>query len=578
MNEIDQSFLQLTRQDPLTGEIIPIDANERVERILTHQFAKDIVRSMDPQSLFNIIQEAGINDSYELVLLASAQQVQAFLDLDCWRRDEFDLDSFTEWIELLLQGDDKSFDELMRTMDREALVIWIREQVAIFEWEHDRDVLDTISDPVSSSPDGVYALVFPNDERSGAQIRLLLERVYAYNLEFGMHLFKAVRWELTTDMMEHMYRMRNSRLNDLGFVPFEEAVEVYAWLEPIKWLESARKRLREPIAPARSTVGALPPVDYQLQGIEQRLHARDANTFARALASIGQLVAADEVASQADQILSQFRALANRIHIADLGNSSDQNVARKAVDRAQNHIGIALELLSPDSVEDRARALLNLPLKELHRVGFSAIQNLRTQSQKLVQRGNTTLIDTSPYSLLESEDEEMMRGLSGIRPVMHRGKGTPFSQLRDIQTIATRLGKIAFAELLFFAWLGADRKALASDESITNGSETITFRTLFATLVFRAMMEPSEPSLDPLTTKQVNDVLREVAAAQHPFDRVLTAAQSVVNDLSPEDNELAGFARAFVEEQATWLAVTLEDIGETATHEQALALVLITAE
>jgi hypothetical protein len=574
MTEIDQSFLELTREDPATGELVPIPAKERVERILEHPFAKDIIRSMDPQSLFNLVQEAGLNDSYELVVLSSPSQVQSFLDLDCWNRDVFDLDDFTEWIDILLQAEPKDFEQMIVEMDREALAIWIREQVAIFEWEADRDLLDTISDPVSSSPDGVYAFVFPDDERSGAQIRLLLERVYAYDLEFAMHLLEAVRWELTTDMMEHMYRKRSARLNDMGFVPFEDALEVYAWQDPMKWVEKARKKLDQPIEPTLSTVGQLPPVDYQLQSIEERLHSQQPKTFATALAAIGQIVPREEVAAQADKVLSQFRAVANRVHIADLGSTSDQNVARRAVERAQNNIGIALELLAPDSMEDRARALLTIPLKDIHRAGYSAVHNLGTQALKLTKRGNLTLLEDTPYSLLESEQEEMMSGLTQRRPVLHRGKGTEFQTFSDVQRTATKLGKIAFAELLFFAWLEADREALTKGEGIQNGTEIITFRTLFATLILRAY-NGDGASLKPFTREEFAKCVGELQASQQLFDTIVKQAHEVVEELSPEDNELVGFARAFVEEQATWLAITLEQFDKDANEESMAALVLV---
>ena len=70
-------LFQLTRKDPVTGEIEPVPAKERIEAIYDMERPQEVIRSMDPQALYTLIYEAGREDAYDLVLLASAEQVQA---------------------------------------------------------------------------------------------------------------------------------------------------------------------------------------------------------------------------------------------------------------------------------------------------------------------------------------------------------------------------------------------------------------------------------------------------------------------------------------------------------------------
>lgn len=568
---------RLTRVDPVTGLAEAIPAKERVDALLSRPDAPVIIRQMDHQALFSLVSEAGVNDAYELVLYASGEQVQSIVDFDCWTRDIFQAERFTGWLEVLLQRDDAGFREMIDAMDPEDIVFWLRSHVQVFLWEDDRELLDLIDGPVVTSPDGVYALVVPDEESVGPYVRHLLERLYAEDILLGHRYLEAVRWELSSDLEERAYRLRQGRLGDLGFVPFHEAVEVYAWLPPRPWAAEAAARAADADIEAirLSDVGRLPPVDHQLQHLEQRRFAERTSVFARALGGISTIVEEHDVLPIAESVLSQFRAVANRAHLADGGNPGDMSAARRASERVERYLSLGLELAAADNATLASRILVKTPLKAIHRAGFSATLELQRQAARLVERGNLTLTD-APLSLLDADDSDLLLGLLQRRPSRSETYETPIASMAEVRAIARGISEIAFVELTLFGTLRMRRDELAAlvydAERNSTPVEQVTYRTLLATRLLRLVREQAG-DIEPLALQEVHRA-GEVLAGQEPDMLVETLATSLI----PKDGEEGAFDALAVTLAARVVGRLLDEWGspaENVPREVASALVLL---
>lgn len=550
-------LFQLTRIDPVTGLAEAIPAKERVDALLSHAQAPQLVRTMDPQALYSLIHEAGVNDAYELVWMASGEQVQAMVDFDCWTRDTLDLERFADWLDLLLQRDDDGFREMIEAMDPETIVIWLREHVQVFFWEQDVDLLDMIDAPVMTSPDGVYAIVVPEEEAIGATLRLLLERLYAHDLVMGHRFLEATRWELTSDMAERAFTLREARLGDLGFVPFHEAMEVYAWLVPQQWVAKTRDRATRPDAPLMVIAegGRLPPVDHQVQWLEQQQVANGGSRFMRAMGKLAEVVPGSALESLAESLLSQFRALVNRVHVADLGNPGDMAAARNAGERAERVLSLGLELVAADDDRLAARVLATTPLREIHRAGHATTLELQRQAKRLIERGNLSLTD-APTSLLHDEEQELFAGLLQLRPKRSATYGTPFLTMEDVRGAARRISEVAFVELVFFGLLKHRREELVAYAYDTSNTvtpiENVTFRSLFATLALRSLAGlPAE--LAAIAPETLESVRRALPSDDEEAHSALMEALLATMQGAAQTAELAGIATAISARVAGWL-------------------------
>ena len=557
-----------------------VPARDRVNALLDRRDARRAVRSLDAESLYSLIVEAGLEDAYELVLLAAPEQVQAIVDFDCWRRDEFQLDRFSTWLAVVLQGDDDDFAALYGEADIEAFVLWLRESTAVFDWEEDHEFLNEVDNPILTSPCGQYAVVLPDEDVDAQLIRLFLERMYGMDVEQALRVMFAARYEVTSDLQEQMFRLRTSRLADLGYVPFDEAVAVFAWLPPSEWAQRQRRRLAEADTSLEAVrVGSLPPLEQHVVMLREHVASSEAGRFAQALAAVRRVldgVAVDEVM---ESVMAQLRALVNRAHVAELGNPGDLPEARRHARAVFHRLDLALELLAGDDLTLAARAVAYVPLVELHRAGYSVTLQLQRQARELARRGNLTLTE-APASLLVAEDIELVDGLLALRPVQHAGRGTPFTSLADVQRVAERLGQIAFAELLFFAWLRMDREALAAvvyDGALNvTPAEQVTFRMLFATLLLNQTLD-AERALTPLTLEELSAALGALRAQGNPLVELTDLGRRFIEAHRPPEHRLDRFALGFAAECAAWLADETGDLAVDGSGRPAVTLELATS-
>src|SRR2546421_6240360 len=62
----------------------------KADAIISEPDAARLVPTLPVQELYYAIKEVGLADAAELVALATAEQVQGFVDLDVWERDHLD--------------------------------------------------------------------------------------------------------------------------------------------------------------------------------------------------------------------------------------------------------------------------------------------------------------------------------------------------------------------------------------------------------------------------------------------------------------------------------------------------------
>ena len=569
---------RLTRVDPVTGLAEAIPAKERVDALLSRPEAPALIRQLDHQALFSLISEAGVNDAYDLVLYASGEQVQSIVDFDCWTRDIFQVERFTNWLEVLLQRDDAGFREMVDEMDPEAIVFWLRSHVQVFLWEEDRELLDTLEGPLVTSPDGVYALIVPDEDQVGVPVRHLLQRLYAEDILMGHRYLEAVRWELSSDLEERAYRLRDGRLGDLGFVPFHEAVEVYAWLPPRPWAAAATAKAMtpdtEPII--LGDAGRLPPVDHQLQLLEERRFSERTSVFAQALGGIGSHVEEAKVLSVAESVLSQFRAVANRAHLADGGNPGDMQAARNASARAERYLSLGLELAAGDDRALASRILMTAPLRDIHRAGYSATLELQRQATRLVERGALTLTD-APLSLLDSNESDPLLGLLRRRPSRSETYDTPISTMAEVRALARGISEVAFVELTIFGTLRMRHDELSAliydSERNATPVEMVTYRTLLSTRLLHLLRGEAGEIL-PMTLSELHASCDALASSEPD-----TLVEQLAESIRPREGASQGFEALSIALAARVVGRLLDELGSAQrpiAREVAQSLVLLT--
>jgi hypothetical protein len=511
----------MTAQDPAAAPAYALAAyaerlpspRAQMEALLSAPDPAAAVHALDAFALHGLISDIGLSDATDLALLASPEQVQRFLDFDAWRGDQLDPRPFETWLQLYLDGLDlHDFGHLIESLDPELLPLYLKQKLQVFLADPGDDGLPPPDAPdnVESSPDAKYFILYPDDEDSGRLCRLLIRRLYdALGVMAGWRTLEATRWELRTELEELSFQLRTQRLEEHGFRAFDEAAQLYAYVEPAKLrAEAAEMLAADDPAPLRVGRDHLPFPPHFLAVLSEDESGRG-GFLPRAVA----LLDADGW-----RILqNQVGTLGNTAASAQRVEPGDRAAAASAFRLALSYADVGLAYLSHQRLEDAAALLRLMPLRRVVQVGHALIARLAKQARALQARGVLSLVEGQPLSMLTDAEATLFEGLSMPRPIRDAGQGEPFWSLAEVEAAAVTLALIAFKVSIFFEVLRLDQAelaALAYQPDLNLTPPDIHFDALLATLILQRHLT-GELALQPLQAAAVPtdaDTLRAIIA------------------------------------------------------------------
>jgi len=530
---------ELLKFDPIARRLAALPARERMDQLLEAKDAKAAVHALDAFALYSLIQDVGVGEALELVHLASAEQSQAFIDFDCWKRDRLDYERLGEWLGTLFQSDDAKMDSLQRGLDPEVVGLYFRKHLQVFFYndEEDAELIDTLDVPIESSPDGVYALIMPSDPDVAGRVRLALQRLYFADHEYARRLLHAARYEMDSPLLDTAYRVRSGRLQQYGFLPTEEAVGIYAPVDP-----AAERRRAVAVLDDDEAERITLRVDDSFElpsGVAQELErvAKSSGTFfGRAFSS-----ACDAGgATTSDTLMRQVATLVNTSVMADLGEPGDTEALGWAFRRVHGNLNLGLEYLSRASDEGAAKLLERWPLSRILRAGYSLANSLAQQAKQLIERGNLSLVDELPFSLCDTGEGDLLGGLSAQRPLRSKTYSEGFESLAEIERAAAVIALLAYKELWTFGLRNHRREELAATLFGPPGSitpiEDVGFDALLATHAVVGINEP--PGHFKLVDREaIRSLIAEHVSAEGLSDALSTSLQLAVAPAAGGDIE-----------------------------------------
>jgi hypothetical protein len=209
-----------------------------------------------------------------------------------------------------------------------------------------------------------------------------LDIVFRNDHDLYKRLMEGVKGEIESELEELCYRFRSARLADLGFPDPADAVSIYGYLDPEKFLPARDK------TPFAADTDAFLPVP---------LLTRD-SLLKRAMA-----LAATE------GLYVEFNYLLNAALVAEGAPFANRDGVESMLQRVCGYLNIALEWLSREDVETAAGILNGEYLKRLFQLGFSILSGLRRRSE---------------ISAPETANHATNRALLGLKrkcPLFYRG-------------------------------------------------------------------------------------------------------------------------------------------------------------
>ncbi|MFV9646419.1 MAG: DUF6178 family protein, partial [Desulfobacterales bacterium] len=362
--------------------------------------------------------------------------------------------------------------------------------------EHDQDPSD-LGKGFFTLDDTFYIrfVAYPFEEKSDGDFQKIrnkflknfIHRLAAYDLITYQNVLLESSSVIPAELEEEDYRMRNVRLAEKGFLPFDEAISIYQPLRP-----QDIDRLGEKHIPVDSRPNEHLPVPvYTTRMLQEH------NLFTDSL----QTIDAEGVLLQ---IQAEFAGLANQIIAADQKNIRNRDELRGVVKKACEYISIGLERLTgADKTLDAnqsAALIQKYMLSHLFKVGYTLALELKWKAEKW--RSKSWFAKNGlPLSFWDEEWLGVLGGLLIKKPLFYDNYKTTSSLYREFSSIEDiRKAEKVLNEIIAFD----DLLSLMTIKFETTGDRAITYKNLMLTLWARHYLGLSEGlaplSLDELKT------------------------------------------------------------------------------
>jgi len=403
---------------PDPAGLMKLPGKEALDLILESPTPAHLVQSLAEEDLFWLIQDVGPEDALPILAVASNDQWHYLLDLELWNKDRLDTPSVKRWLTLLLKADPLRF------------LIWLlRENLDFLEWHLYRNIDIRIKEEDESPSDiddsyftldGVFYIRI-RDDKHEQTLRELLERLATHDPKAFHEVLLESASVLPAEAEEGMYRRRNGRLEEKGFLPFEEAIGIYQHVSPRSLLDDRSEIQKTGIA-----LDPAAPIP-----LSTALLIQEQDLFHRSLRHV-------EESITLERLQIEFAGMCNQIISADGFEIRDREGLASVVRKACGYLDIGLQQLDSSVPSKAARVIEKYPLDQIFRVGYGAGLELKWKTEKWV-KNSWFITQAFGPAFWGDQWEGLLEGLLRKRPLFYTSlsDGELYREFKDLSDIET---------------------------------------------------------------------------------------------------------------------------------------------
>jgi hypothetical protein len=426
--------------------ILALSPEKAIEAIAEHPYPVTLVQSMAEEDLYLLVHTIGPDEAHPVLALASNAQWEYLLDMEGWDRDRMDAHALTEWIQRLLKADPDRLTHQIAHDKKEAFVFYLSKNIDVLVREYEQDPAE-IGDDFFSEDQTYYVRLrpYPEDQKTKQKardylVKNMLKRLAVYDYTIFRDMLLECSSLIPAETEEALYRLRNVRMAEKGFLPFEEAVGVY---QPLRTADLLGRQ-RKPEATGGRTVDTHP---IRVDAAHRPEHA---NLFTETLADI-------QDRATLERLQTEFAGLCNQIIAADGKKIREKTALSQVVRKAGDFISIGLHKATMESAPQEPYRFASLIqhhyLLDLFRVGYGCALALKSRADKW-RHDSWFEKQGLPLSFWGESWLGVLGGLLIKRPLFYDNYATgvlyrEFATYDDIQsTEAVLKSIIAFDDLL----------------------------------------------------------------------------------------------------------------------------------
>ncbi len=469
-------------------DLYALSETEVMDRILEHPDPPGLIKGLPSEDFFWLVKKME-EDSMQLLKFASLRQWQHLLDLELWEKDRLDMTNSFLWLQRLQRSDPERLAKWLFTDGQALAYLYLFRNVHV-EVRDENEAYDLEEGFITL--DGLFYIKVLKEEQRET-VEGIIRTMAGEDLLKFHSLLMGLAGVLPADLEEDMYRLRNVRIAEHGFLPREEALIVYAPLDPETIAQKDSPEMVNPV-PDKESLDLAPYTPFHFSK-SQNLLTKSASR----IVDTGLL----------DRIRLEFAGLCNQILSADGLVIDDIDVLKKTCQKAAGYLNLCLEEMCGKDIGAAEELLRKNRLISLFRMGFGLAQKLKWEAERWLKKSWFDHNDMG-YGFWGDEWGNTLAGLMKKRPKYYcgperEGEYRDFEQASDLIAAGKILqGLIGLDKML--AQLTITFPLNKKDVHTHNR----TIHSLLFTLWARQILELT-PSFEAITLKQARqffDLLR----------------------------------------------------------------------
>ncbi|MBW1779463.1 MAG: hypothetical protein JRL30_01875 [Deltaproteobacteria bacterium] len=454
-----------------------------LDRILEHPAPRQLIQRLPSEDFFWLMKKAGEDSFLQLLRLASIEQWQYLLDLELWQKDRMDMEEAALWLRRLQLADPGRLTGWLFT-DGQALAYYylfknieveIRDPDEPYDFEEGFITLD-----------GLFYVKVGDPEQKETIEGILRTMADADSLRYQSFL-SGLAGVLPAELEEQMYRLRNVRLAEHGFLPPEEALLVYAPLEP--------DALTKPDVDADRTPGG---VDEDV--LRMAPHSPLSLIEGEGGNLLTKFLYGDSDSRFIDRVRLEFAGLCNQVLSADGLTINEMDILKTTCRKSAGYLNLILERMCGDDMGAAEGLLKKNPLISLFRAGFGLAQKLKWKAERWLKKSWFRQRDLG-FDFWGDSWGYTLAGLVAKRPLYYRGPGEDgeykdFEHDDELRAVSTVLDRLMGLDRILARLTEVHPLDLKDDRFLD-----LTFHPLLFTLWARQILDLA-PSFEGISLEQ----------------------------------------------------------------------------
>ncbi|MBW2205201.1 MAG: hypothetical protein JRF52_14330, partial [Deltaproteobacteria bacterium] len=400
-------------------DLYTLPGTEVMDRILDYPDPPGLIKGLPSEDFFWLLKKIG-EDSMQLLKLASLRQWQHLLDLELWEKDRLDMTNSFLWLQRLQRSDPERLAKWLFNDGQAMAYLYLFRNVRV-ELRDENEAYDLEKGFITL--DGLFYIKVLKEEQTET-VEGIIRTMAGEDLLKFHSLLTGLAGVLPADLEEDMYRLRNVRIAEHGFLPREEALIVYAPLDPEAIAQKDSPEMVNPV-PDKDSLDLAPYTPFYFSK-SQNLLTKSASR----IADPGLL----------DRIRLEFAGLCNQILSADGLVIDDIDVLKKTGHKAAGYLNLCLEEMCGKDIRAAEELLRNNSLISLFRTGFGLAQKLKWEAERWLKQSWFDH-NSMGYSFWGDEWGNTLAGLMKKRPKYYCGPERE-GEYRDFeQASAARKGR-----------------------------------------------------------------------------------------------------------------------------------------